>query len=85
MLRPLQTHSPDLDRREDVRKGSLQEAAWQLCEAAVQAAERIELDALPGAPCRSSCLLALDHRSRHIHTSDHCINALQHMTCAAML
>lgn len=60
MARPLQTPLPDLHRREDLRKGSLQEAAWQLCEAAMQAAERVELDALPGAPCRSCRLLPRD-------------------------
>ena len=61
MARPPGGNSlPVLHRREDLRTGSLQEAAWQLCEAAMQAAERIELDALPGARCRSCCLLTLD-------------------------
>ncbi|KAK9837319.1 hypothetical protein WJX81_006048 [Elliptochloris bilobata] len=32
---------------ENLRSGSLQEAAWQLCEAATQVAERVQLDAVP--------------------------------------
>ena len=49
----------------------------------MQAAERIELDALPGAPYRSWCVLTQDLGHVSACTPDHSTKILQHRRCTA--